>query len=193
MTDPLATEREEIDQNIKAVLAFYSREADKISRSQRLLERFALFIGKPMFMAFILLFVLAWMLVNQLLPNLGWPSFDRGPFPWLQGIVSLAALVIATVVLTRQNRLALLAEQRAHLDLKVTLLIEQKAAKLIELVEELRWDLPNVKNRHDPRAISLLQPMNPELVIAALDEGKALAEPGKAGDPEQPPGPAAPI
>jgi len=75
-----------------------------------------------------------------------------------------------TVVLTKQNRLAKLEEQRAHLDMKVTLLTEQKAAKLIDLLEELRRDLPNVRNRHDPEAAALQQSMNPELVLAALDE-----------------------
>jgi uncharacterized membrane protein len=72
--------------------------------------------------------------------------------------------------LTRQNRLAKLEEQRAHLDLKVTLLTEQKAAKLIDLMEELRRDLPNVKNRQDSEAVALQQSMNPDLVLAALDE-----------------------
>jgi uncharacterized membrane protein len=117
------------------------------------------------------------MLANHLLAGEGLPRFDRTPFPWLQGIISLGALLIAVVVLSKQNRLAQLSEQRAHLDLKVTLLIEQKTAKLIELVEELRRDLPNVKNRHDLRAATLLQPMNPELVIAALDEAENHSKP----------------
>lgn len=177
MDEQVDSEREQIDQNIKAVLAFYSREEEKISSSQRGLERLTYFVGKPAFMAFILFFALAWVFANLLLMALGLPAFDRPPFPWLQGLVSLGALLIATIVLTRQNRLAKLAEQRAHLDLKVTLLIEQKTAKLIELVEELRRDLPNVKDRHDPRAATLREPMNPELVIAALDEGKELAKP----------------
>lgn len=82
----------------------------------------------------------------------------------------------ATVVLSKQNRFAKLAEQREHLDLKVTLLTEQKVAKLIDLLEELRRDLPNVKNRHDPEAAVLKQSMNPELVLAALDE---LSEPDR--------------
>jgi uncharacterized membrane protein len=80
------------------------------------------------------------------------------------------------VVLSKQNRLARLEEQRAHLELKVNLLTEQKAAKLIDLLEELRRDLPNVKNRHDPEAAALRQSMNPDLVLAALDEG---SEPGE--------------
>jgi uncharacterized membrane protein len=66
--------------------------------------------------------------------------------------------------------MAQLEEQRAHLDLKVTLLTEQKAAKMIDLLEELRRDLPNVKNRLDPEAVALQKSMNPDLVLAALDE-----------------------
>jgi uncharacterized membrane protein len=104
------------------------------------------------------------------LRRLGISEFDPAPFSWLQGIVGLGALLTATVVLTKQNRLAKLAEQRAHLDLKVTLLTEQKATKLIDLLEELRRDLPNVSNRHDPEAAALQQSMNPDLVLAALDE-----------------------
>lgn len=86
------------------------------------------------------------------------------------------------MVLGKQNRLARLAEQREHLDLKVTLLTEQKAAKLIDLMEELRRDLPNVKNRHDPEAAALQHSMNPELVLAALDE---RAEPDDAAKPAE--------
>ena len=85
-------------------------------------------------------------------------------------------MLTANVVLAKQNRLAKIEEQRAHLDLKVTLLTEQKAAKLIELMEELRRDLPNVRNRHDPEAAALQQSMNPDLVLAALDERSALEE-----------------
>jgi uncharacterized membrane protein len=97
-------------------------------------------------------------------------EFDPPPFFWLQGIVGLGALLTATAVLTKQNRLAKLAEQREHLDLKVTLLTEQKAAKLIDLLEELRRDLPNVSNRHDPEATALQQSMSPDSILAALDE-----------------------
>ena len=91
------------------------------------------------------------MFANALLRQFGMAEFGPAPFHWPQGIIALGALLTATVVLTKQNRLAKLAEQRAHLDLKVTLLTEQKAAKLIDLLEELRRDLPNVKNRHVPR------------------------------------------
>lgn len=164
------SEQDQISQNIEAVLEFYNREEQKISSSQRALEQISNFIGQPVFLGIILLFVVLWILANTLLRHFGMAFFDPPPFIWLQGIVGLGALLTATIVLTKQNRLAKLAEQRAHLDLKVTLLTEQKAAKLIDLIEELRRDLPNVKNRHDSEAASLQKSMNPDLVLAALDE-----------------------
>jgi uncharacterized membrane protein len=91
-------------------------------------------------------------------------------------VVGLAALLTTTVVLIKQDRVAKLSEQRAHLDLKVTLLIEQKAAKLIDLMEELRRDLPNVHNRLDPGAVALQQAMGPDAVLAALDEEVILPD-----------------
>ena len=173
---PGESDRDQISRNIEAVLEFYAREEQKISRSQRIVERISNYIGQPVFLALILLFVAAWMLTNTLSHRFGMVEFDPAPYLWLQGIVSLAALLTTTVILAKQNRLAKLAEQRAHLDLKVTLLTEQKAAKLIDLLEELRRDLPNVKNRHDPEAASLQQSMNPELVLAALDERSEAEE-----------------
>jgi len=176
------SERDQISQNIKAVLEFYVRENQKISRSQRMLEGISLFIGQPVFICIILLFVVLWIITNTLMRQFGISEFDPAPFPFLQGIVSLSALLVTTVVLTRQNRIAKLAEQREHLDLKVTLLTEQKAAKLIDLLEELRRDLPNVKNRHDSEAASLQRAMNPDMVLAALGERNELDDQLKSSE-----------
>ena len=173
---PAESERDQISQNIEAVLDFYARAEQRISRSQRILERISSFIGQPVFLGIILLFVALWMLANDALRQTTGGDFDPPPFHWLQGIIGLAALLATFVILSKQNRLAKLEEQRAHLDLKVTLLTEQKAAKLIDLLEELRRDLPNVRDRHDPEATALQQPMNPELVLAALDERSETEE-----------------
>jgi uncharacterized membrane protein len=165
-----SSESDQVSQNIGAVLDFYAREEQNISGSQRILERVSDFIGRPLFLGLILLFVLTWTTTTVLLRKAAIVDFDPPPFFWLQGIVSLGAFMVATVVLIKQNRFAKLAEQREHLDLKVTLLTEQKVAKLIELIEELRLDSPNIKNRPDAEAASLKQSMNPEQVLAALDE-----------------------
>lgn len=171
------SERDQISQNIEAVLDFYTREEQKMTGSQRVMERISRFVGQPAFLGIILLSVTLWIFANVALRAFGRTEFDPAPYFWLQGIVALSALLITTVVLGKQNRLAKLEEQRAHLDLKVNLLTEQKAAKLIDLMEELRRDLPNVRNRHDSEAVALQQSMNPDLVLAALDERSEPADP----------------
>ncbi len=165
-----SAESGQIGQNIAAVHEFYTREEQKRSPSQRHTESIGGFVGRPAFLVVILLFVSAWMGVNLVLMAWGKVPFDEPPFIWLQGLTGLAALLTTTVVLIKQNRVAKLSEQRAHLDLKVMLLIEQKTAKLIDLMEELRRDLPNVKDRHDLGAAAMQQAMSPQGVLAALDE-----------------------
>src|SRR4051794_33292911 len=156
--NPNAPERDPISQNVESIFKFYTREEEKISRSQRAVEAIGGFVGRPFFLACILLFVGLWILDN-VLP--GAVQFDEPPFIWLQGIVSLSALLTTTVVLIKQNRMGKLQEQRAHLDLQLNLLTEQKTTKLIDLIEELRRDLPMVKDRHDPEATALQQPTDP--------------------------------
>jgi uncharacterized membrane protein len=158
------------NQTIEAVVGFYQREEQKISRAQKLIERASQFVGLPLFLGLLLSFVGLWIGINLLLSHYGRNGFDPPPFHWLQGITGLSALLITTVVVTKQNRLTKIEEQRAHLDMKVTLLTEQKTAKLIDLLEQLRHDLPNVADRHDAEAKVLQQPLSPDHVLAALDE-----------------------
>ncbi|MHB8623950.1 MAG: DUF1003 domain-containing protein [Sulfuricaulis sp.] len=162
--------RDPIAQNIESVVSFYTQEEKKISGSQRIVETISAFVGRPFFLGSVMVFVILWVLYNNLAHLFGWMEFDPPPFLWMQGIVSLGSLLTMIVVLTTQNRLAKFAEHRAHVDLQVSLLTEQKTAKLIQLVEELRRDLPMVKDRHDPEAEVLKWPTNPQQVLAAMDE-----------------------
>jgi uncharacterized membrane protein len=177
----------QIGLNIAAVHDFYLREEQKLKPSQRQAERIGSFVGRPAFLLAILFCVSLWIVANLVLPVFGLEPFDLPPFFWLQGFVGLGSLLTATVVLIKQNRIAKLGEQRAHLDLKVTLLIEQKTAKVIDLLEELRRDLPNVKNRHDSGASVMQQAMNPEGVLAALDEQLTLSDGSTASAISAPP------
>lgn len=175
--DPSAEKKlDNISQNVETILAFYAREERKIGRSQRVLEHVSDFLGKPFFLGSILLFVALWILANLIGHYVGVEVFDPAPFHLLSGIIALGALVTSTVVLIKQNRSAKLEEQRAHLDLQINLLTEQKVTKIINLMEELRRDLPMVKDRHDPGATALQAPTNPHEVLAALDEQRETAQ-----------------
>jgi uncharacterized membrane protein len=63
------------------------------------------------------------------------------------------------------------------LELQVSLLAEQKTAKLIALIEELRRDLPEVTNRHDAEAAAMEQSTDPHAILDAI---KTLQEPVQA-------------
>jgi uncharacterized membrane protein len=167
---PVEPVPEHVSQNIDSILAFYRREEQKISDSQRKLETLGGFMGRPSYLAAVLAFVALWLLVNVAAEALGLPAPDPPPFSWLQGIVSLGALLTTTVVLITQNREAKLEEQRLELELQVNLLTEQKTTKLIHLLEELRRDLPMVKDRHDPEAAAMQKRTHPEELLAALEE-----------------------
>ena len=159
-----------ISQNIDSVLAFYRREEQKISDSQRLLEKVGGFMGRPPYLASVMAFIALWLLANSLCELLGYRALDPPPFFWLQGFVSVGALLTTTVVLITQNREGKIEKQRLELDLQVNLLTEQKTTKLIRLLEELRRDLPMVKDRHDAEAAALQKPTDHEDVLAELEE-----------------------
>jgi uncharacterized membrane protein len=169
-----------VSQNIETIEQFYQREQGRVRGPQRLLERIAHAIGRPFFLAAIGVFVLLWILANVLAVRLGWQVFDPPPFPALQGIVSLAALLSTLVVLIGQNRLAKLEQRREHLELQVNILTEQKTTKLIHLLEELRHDLPMVRDRVDPDVAALKQPADAKQILSALEDSQRGAS---ADDP----------
>ena len=175
------TKHDHIGQNVEAILAFYTSEEQKISNSQRILESISDFLGKPFFLGSIVLFVASWILVNLFGHYIGLNTFDPPPFHLLAVLFALGAFITSTVVLIKQNRLGKVEEQRAHLDLQVNLLTEQKVTKIINQLEELRRDLPMVKDRHDPRANAFQEPVEPHEVLAALNELRESVESSEPG------------
>jgi uncharacterized membrane protein len=177
-------ERESVDligQNIETIADLYAHAQRGLSPHQKIIERVTAFLGRPLFLYVILLFVALWIGINLALADAGLYSFDPPPFYWLQGIIALSALLMTNVVLITQNRQKKLTEQRRHLDLQINLLAEQKITKLIAMVEELRRDLPATRNARDPEIEAMMESVNPHEVLATLDQAleEALAEEGQ--------------
>ena len=159
-----------IDQNIESIVSLQRREWETVSLSQRRVERLSRFIGRPVYLVALLMVVAAWVVYNSTAPAWGLRSFDALPFEMLNGILSLIALITTTIVLIAQNRQAKLEQQHTHLALQVNLLTEQKVTKLIHLIEELRRDLPMVKDRHDAQAAALQERADTAQVASAIEE-----------------------
>jgi len=80
-------------------------------------------------------------------------------------------------VLITQRREQQFAGRQALLALEMAMLNEQKAAKIIELLEEFRRDSP-IRDRSDARADAISVPADPRSVLDAID-GRAAAAPVK--------------
>lgn len=111
----------------------------------------------------------AWVVLNVAWPFPG-PVPDPAPFSWLHVALALGGLWMTTLVLVTENRQAKDAEHRAHLMLQVDLATEQKVAKIIALLEELRRDLPMVHDRVDREAVVMQAHLDPATVLAAIEE-----------------------
>lgn len=164
LPDPIA-------KNIEAISLLHTQEVRDIPTHQRILEAIATFFGRSTFLYSLLVILAIWIFgsfFERFLP------FNLPSFSWSGQGLDAAALVISTGVLVRQTRQENFAEQRAQLMLQLNLLSEQKIAKIIGLLEELRTDLPNVINRHDDEAQLMQEPADPIAVLEALQ--KNLAE-----------------
>jgi uncharacterized membrane protein len=160
---------DQITQNVEGVLSIQRREWEMRSSSQRRVETLSRLIGRPAYLVVILCFAAVWVVVN--LNSFGrFIPFDPPPFPLLEGLLTLIALITTTIVLIAQNRQTKVEQQHMHLDLQVNLLTEQKVTKLIRLVEELRRDLPMVKDRQDSHAAVLQEGADTSQVLHAIEE-----------------------
>jgi uncharacterized membrane protein len=167
-----------INQNIADIVELQQRDIESTSLAQRRLERVSRLVARPTYILVLLGLVCGWIGFNALEQRLGLHAIDPPPFVWLQGLLTLVALLTATVVLIAQRRQTKVSEERAHLALQINLVTEQKVTKLIHLIEELRRDLPMVRNREDPHAAALEQRTDTAQVVSALKNTGLTQEPG---------------
>lgn len=90
------------------------------------------------------------------------------------------ALYMAALILTTQRRADQFASHREQMTLQLAILSEQKAAKIIALVEELRRDSPEIRDRIDSEAQAMATHTSPETVSQAIREGDLARDQGNS-------------
>lgn len=159
---------EQVIKNIETIIKFQTKQERKLPIRHRIIERAAAFFGKSEFLYLQLLFFISWGICSHVAPQL--LPFGLPPFDIQEMGIDIASLLIATGVLVQQTRQDKLAEQRSHLILQINLLTEQKIAKIIELMEELRSDHPGICDREDWEAQIMQQATDPQIVLNILQE-----------------------
>lgn len=159
-----------IEQTLAAINRLHDRHHRSASPLQRVVEAVTAMVGRAMFVGILVGVLVLWIGANLILPAYGIRPFDPAPFELLQAIAGFLALFLAVFILATQRRENVLTELRLQLMLELALLSEQRSAKLVALLEELRVDLPSVPNRHDPEAEALASPGDPDALLDALLE-----------------------
>ena len=141
---------------------------------QRVIDQLTQQVARPGTLLLLLLLILAWLAANLLGP--ADRAMDPPPFAKLQIALGTASVLLTCMILTTQRHADTLAAHRAQLTLEMAILAEQKSAKTIALIEELRRDLPMLANRIDAAAEELSQPSDPIGAIEHLVHMAAKAD-----------------
>ena len=163
---------EQVIKNVEAITNHQERDRQSATVDLRVLEKIVGVFGQPQFLYGQILFFTIWGVFSHTVDRSILPA-DFPLFDLRDQLLDVAALFISTAVLIYQTRQEELSEQRSHLMLQLNLITEQKIAKLISLVEELRTDLPNVSNRHDLEAEIMQQAIDPQAILEVIQQSSA--------------------
>ena len=165
-----------IEETIQAIARLHADHHEESGALQRALDRVTAWIGRPAFIAVLSLALATWIGANLGALVLGKHAPDPPPFGWLQVLLGIMALYVTLLILATQRRADELAGYREQLTLELAILGEQKSAKIIELLEEMRRDNPLLNNRVDEVAAQMAVAADPQAVLDAIKESQMLQE-----------------
>lgn len=177
MTEPAPAEPilpAHIEETIEKIARLHIDHRRGATGLQKAVEQLTRFFSRPRAAGLLAISLTFWIGANLALSATGRTAFDPAPFNGLQSLSGILGLFISIFILITQRREDELSELREQLTLELAMLSEQKTAKVIELLEELRRDLPIVSNRRDLEAEALAQPADPEAVLEALKDNQTL-------------------
>ena len=160
-----------LERNILALQLRRQRQEKEAALEERLADAITRFTGSMRFVYLHLVVFGFWIVAN-----LGWvpgvPAWDPS-FVVLAMVASVEAIFLSTFVLISQNRMAAAADERADLDLQISLLAEHEVTRLVTLVSGIA-DRMGVKTEADADLEEITRDVAPEAVLDQLE----AAEPG---------------
>ncbi len=100
--------------------------------SERVGDVIASFAGSFGFVGVHLTLFVTWIAVNSLNALSRW-RYDPYPFPMLDTVLAIEAILLASFILMRQTRMGRRSDEREHLMLQLLLLTEKETTKLLEV------------------------------------------------------------
>jgi uncharacterized membrane protein len=126
----------QVQEHIDTIAKHEQEFLERRSSAERLGDLTAAIVGNLGFVAVHVCLFVFWVLVNTLQLS-GIPHFDPVPFSLLGTIVAIEAILLASLILMRQARLARRADEREHLMLQILLLTEKEVTALISMNQQI--------------------------------------------------------
>ena len=160
----------DVEETVEGLVELHRQHERSTTRTQRAANRVTSALGRPAAVTLITLLISGWVFGNYIARRVGVRTLEEFPYPQLAFIATIAAVLIALLILTTQRHHDQLAERRAQLTLQVAILSEKKVAKIIALLEEQRRENPMLASRVDDEADAMAQPVDPQESLRSLED-----------------------
>lgn len=155
-----------LEQNIESLAARRRSERAQASLQERVANRITRFTGSMAFVYLHLAIVGIWIAINiGMVPGVA--PFDD-TFVILATAASVEAIFLSTFVLISQNRMQADADQRADLDLHISLLTEHELTKLATVVREIAERM-GVQAQRAPDVREIETTIDPQRVLDEIE------------------------
>ena len=139
--------REQVQEHIGTIAKHEQEFLARRSPAERLGDLTAAIVGNLGFVAVHVVFFSSWIVVNTLhVARI--PHFDPTPFSLLGTAVAMEAILLVSLILMRQSRLARRADEREHLMLQILLLTEKEVTAVVSMNQQIasKVGLTEIKN-----------------------------------------------
>jgi uncharacterized membrane protein len=157
---------------MEALLKRRREEARHRSPSARAADHISRFAGSISFVYLHLVLFGGWIAINKL--PLPLPQFDP-TLVVLAMFASVEAIFLSTFVLMNQNRMSATAEERAELDLQISLLAEHEITRVVTMLSAI-CERIGVEQPEPQELADLKKDVAPEKVLDRLDEQSRTPE-----------------
>ena len=157
-----------MERNIRELIKLRQQEEKERTTDEHIADKITGFTGRMSFVYIHLIALALWVIYNLGLTSL--KPIDPS-FTGLMVLASVEAIFLSTFVLIRQNRMNVLADKRANLDLQVSLLAEHEITHLITLVQAIAHKL-EIAEADNPEIDELTKHVKPEEVLDTIDKHK---------------------
>ncbi len=155
-----------IERNIRTILKMRAQEARERNLQDKIADVITNFSGTMTFVYLHIAWFGAWVLLNT--GKMGIKPFDPFPYGLLTMIVSLESIFLSTILLISQNRMRMEDQDRAELDMHISLLTEHEVTQVLQMLEGIqnKMGISDSQNKELP---DLEKETRPEDVLAEIN------------------------